>query len=317
MHRIDPFAGDGQWYKGNTHAHSTISDGRLPPEQVVGLYREMGYDFLALTDHRVYGVHGDLSDESLVVLPGVEVDCWNLGGDGMCHHVVGLGVPGRNRLAHGQVLDYADDIRVEALVRFLNGNGNVCLYAHPTWSLVRHEVLAGLEGLLGVEVYNHGCEVACADGQSEGHWNRMLWQGSRAFAIASDDTHQHQLDYGGGWICVKARERTAEALVDSILAGRFYASRGPRIDGFSVEDGVVCLGCSPCRSIGFQVDSQPGMALDMGDVRRPEGAGYDADGFLVSARIPLRGGETYVRGVCEDRWGRRAWTQPIRLGETA
>ncbi len=44
-----------KWYKGNLHTHSTNSDGRLSPEEVIRLYREEDYDFLALTDHWFMG----------------------------------------------------------------------------------------------------------------------------------------------------------------------------------------------------------------------------------------------------------------------
>lgn len=44
-----------KWYKGNLHTHTTNSDGRLAPEVVINLYKEAGYDFLALTDHWVFG----------------------------------------------------------------------------------------------------------------------------------------------------------------------------------------------------------------------------------------------------------------------
>ncbi len=37
--------------KGNLHAHTTFSDGRRPIREVIGRYRELGYDFLAITDH--------------------------------------------------------------------------------------------------------------------------------------------------------------------------------------------------------------------------------------------------------------------------
>ena len=37
--------------KGNLHAHSTCSDGRLTPREVVEAYAGLGYDFIALTDH--------------------------------------------------------------------------------------------------------------------------------------------------------------------------------------------------------------------------------------------------------------------------
>lgn len=49
-------AGPGRhWYRGNLHAHTLWSDGDAFPEQVVGRYRDAGYDFLALTDHNETG----------------------------------------------------------------------------------------------------------------------------------------------------------------------------------------------------------------------------------------------------------------------
>jgi hypothetical protein len=46
-----PFQRPGRFFKGNLHTHSTVSDGSLPPEDVISLYRQHGYDFLAITDH--------------------------------------------------------------------------------------------------------------------------------------------------------------------------------------------------------------------------------------------------------------------------
>ena len=38
-------------FKGNLHAHTTFSDGRRPIDEVIERYRELDYDFLAITDH--------------------------------------------------------------------------------------------------------------------------------------------------------------------------------------------------------------------------------------------------------------------------
>ena len=38
------------WYKGNLHLHTTISDGQRTPEESFELYRGNGYDFVARTD---------------------------------------------------------------------------------------------------------------------------------------------------------------------------------------------------------------------------------------------------------------------------
>src|SRR5262245_31457127 len=64
--------------RGNLHAHTTFSDGRRPVEEVVARYREMGYDFLAITDHDGW-VHDDYwfqippGDDRLLVLTGIEL----------------------------------------------------------------------------------------------------------------------------------------------------------------------------------------------------------------------------------------------------
>ena len=50
--RLDPvFAAPGRLLKGNIHTHSTLSDGKRAPEDVVETHRRGGYDFTALTDH--------------------------------------------------------------------------------------------------------------------------------------------------------------------------------------------------------------------------------------------------------------------------
>ena len=46
-----PFDKPGTFWKGNLHTHSTNSDGTRTPEEICAIYREAGYDFLALTDH--------------------------------------------------------------------------------------------------------------------------------------------------------------------------------------------------------------------------------------------------------------------------
>src|SRR5262245_10786137 len=65
--------------KGNLHAHTTFSDGRRPIGEVIARYRDLEYDFLAITDHddRIfddYWFNIPLGDDRLLILPGVEID---------------------------------------------------------------------------------------------------------------------------------------------------------------------------------------------------------------------------------------------------
>ena len=50
-------------YKGDTHIHSTASDGLFTPSEVAQLYYEAGFDYIALTDHHVYEQSAKLSQK--------------------------------------------------------------------------------------------------------------------------------------------------------------------------------------------------------------------------------------------------------------
>ena len=54
MIRQAAFIDDNKTLKGGLHCHTTRSDGSCTPEEVMRLHRENGYDFLALTDHKIY-----------------------------------------------------------------------------------------------------------------------------------------------------------------------------------------------------------------------------------------------------------------------
>ena len=56
-------------YKGDIHMHSCHSDGKESPAHIVALSRELGYDFMALTDHRKYAP----SLEAIEKYNGVEI----------------------------------------------------------------------------------------------------------------------------------------------------------------------------------------------------------------------------------------------------
>src|SRR5262249_46486539 len=65
--------------KGNLHAHTTFSAGRRSIYEGIARYRDLGYDFLAITHHadRIlddYWFSIPPGDDRLLVIPGVELD---------------------------------------------------------------------------------------------------------------------------------------------------------------------------------------------------------------------------------------------------
>ncbi len=54
LRAVGPSGALPQWYRGQMHMHSYWSDGNAFPEQAVDMYKQAGYNFLALTEHNVF-----------------------------------------------------------------------------------------------------------------------------------------------------------------------------------------------------------------------------------------------------------------------
>jgi len=70
--------------KGALHAHSTLSDGKMPPGEVADHYRDLGFDFLAITDHDylLRPNHREmipLDHEGILVFAGIELTVFERG----------------------------------------------------------------------------------------------------------------------------------------------------------------------------------------------------------------------------------------------
>ena len=66
------FPPKGKFYKANLHSHSTVSDGKHTPKEMMEYYKAHGYEILALTDHELLVDHSELNQEDFLLLPGYE-----------------------------------------------------------------------------------------------------------------------------------------------------------------------------------------------------------------------------------------------------
>lgn len=84
-------------FRGDTHLHTTFSDGKQTPEVVCSNYRAHGLDFLAITDHRCYYPSLKALEfvksipTELVVCPGEEVHLPNANGLHNDVHIINFG----------------------------------------------------------------------------------------------------------------------------------------------------------------------------------------------------------------------------------
>lgn len=291
------FAQKGIWLKGNLHSHTTVSDGVYTPEEMAIDYAKHGYDFISMTDHNVFVPHPDLEKDGLLHLTGVEMDLAY--SRTKCTHVVGTGMPDKaqpdyccRKYAPGELTD-------QQLIDLMVTDGQFVVLAHPIWSRMEPEEVAALKDFHAVEVFNNGCENICHAGHAEVYWDLLLRRGLKVYGTASDDTHK-KYDAFGGWIWVKAENRTQEAIVNALFEGQFYSSSGPEIYDFGVDGECVYVECSPCRELHF-VSWPP----------RGQSQFAEAGDFLNGGVYKLKGGEKYLRIECIDHSGRVAWTNPF------
>ena len=59
------------WIRCEFHCHTTNSDGKLSPREVLKLYKKNGYDVVAITDHDIF-TKPDYIPEDLLWIPGEE-----------------------------------------------------------------------------------------------------------------------------------------------------------------------------------------------------------------------------------------------------
>ncbi len=61
------------WLRGNLHAHTTMSDGDLTPQDLIDQYAARGYDFLAISDHDILTDASAYNALGMTLIPANEV----------------------------------------------------------------------------------------------------------------------------------------------------------------------------------------------------------------------------------------------------
>ncbi len=301
------FTAPGRFFKGNLHTHSDMSDGALAPGEVCRRYREAGYDFISITDHFL-GMYGyPITDtrafraDDFTTIPGAElhVDAMDNGG---LWHILAVGLPEDfappdvPHFMHTECSESAAELAARA-----REAGAFVAIAHPHWSGLTEADARRITAAHAVEIYNHGCAVECDRGDGLLSFEHMLNEGRRLTAIATDDAHFHNPDHFGGWVMVKARDNSPEALLSALKAGDFYASSGPEIHDIRLTERAIEVKCSPASTIAVQ-----------GNVTA---ASFECGEGLASATIALDrfAASPWVRVTVIDGTGKRAWSNPIWL----
>lgn len=303
---LSAFTRPGQFYRGNLHTHSNLSDGCLEPEEVCRRYKAEGYDFISLTDHFI-GRYGypitdtrPFRDNRFTTLLGAELHSGAMQ-NGELWHILAVGLPDDFEPTHapGFVPVDGQESGPEIAERARRCGAFVSI-AHPQWSGMTLDDARSIEAAHAVEIYNHGCAVGCdrADGAQTA--DLLLSEGRELTLIATDDAHFTEPDHFGGWVMVKAEANAPELLLDALKRGDFYSSQGPEIRNVELHGDEVVVRSSAAAAVIVQGHGSAAVARH--------------GNSMTETRVPLGrfADSPWIRVTVVDRAGKRAWSNPIR-----
>ncbi|SHI50100.1 hypothetical protein SAMN02745163_00404 [Clostridium cavendishii DSM 21758] len=320
MKNIYPINRNGNWFKGNLHCHSTMSDGKLNPDEVVNLYKEKGYSFLAFSEHGLFTNLSEFNSKDFLIMPAIEAGIYVKDSE-KCYHIHGIQgskemikSTGNTPLNHNDRMappDWKDVNTVQNVIDKLNNTGNLVMLNHPVWSLTELDDFIDLKDYFALEIFNNSCEMETKTGLSTVYWDSLLRRGRKIWGIATDDNHNKNKfgdasitwDSFGGWVNVQANELSQDAISEALLAGKFYSSTGPEIYNYGIENGEAFVECSPVEKVYFRSNTY--------GYSRCNKSGEP----VTKITYKLKGTEKYIRIECEDKFGKTAWTNPMFISE--
>ena len=316
----NPYDTPGEYRKAQLHCHTTESDGRFRPRELLEMYKKAGYSFVCITDHNRATRYDDLNDSEFLAVPGTE-DTVPRPFRPLGPHVVRLFAD--RSLPGGSAQDF--------IGRTVADHG-VASLAHPSWTGNlwtggwAGEEIQNLRGYQLIEIWNPHSNPA----EDRRRWTAVLRARGRespVWGVAVDDCH-HQGQFNRGWIMVKVPEVSAAALRQALLNGSFYASTGVLAEFGVRGEAIEAKLISPPHPTPLpevarvkSLPSPPGgegegegaygfrrpilRFIDIGGNVRQESSGSEA-------RYAPKGDEGFVRVECEGPEG-RAWSQPLRI----
>jgi hypothetical protein len=298
-----------RWFRGNTHTHTTNSDGDSAPADVVDWYKKNKYDFLFMTDHEHITAVEELNARfgdggKFLVIRGQEVTDRL---DKKPYHVNGLGLntvvrPQRGTTAVSNIQRNVDAVRAA---------GGIAQVNHPNfgWAITADDLFQ-VKGAALVEIYSGHPLVNMTGGGGvpgvEQIWDTVLTRGQVIYGVAVDDVHHLKrmgdraaATPGQGWVMVRAESLTPESIISALERGDFYASTGVELADYSVTP----------REIRVKVVERTN--------RKYTTFFIGANGRVLQTSITPEsvyrrsGREKYVRVKVVDSNGHIAWTQPV------
>jgi len=212
---------EAHWFRGDLHMHTIHSDGDWTIDELVTSARNLGLDFICITDHNTSSHHLEIDHLSKnfswpLLLRGEEITSY--GG-----HTNAWGLPS------GTWIDFRvlpkDSARMSKIVTAVHRAGALISINHPfapcggcSWTYD-----SAVRDFDAIEVWNGEWDVA--DNLALTMWDKILQSGRHLTAIGSSDSHRAANPIGQPTTHVAAKVASQAALLSAIRKGRAYLTR--------------------------------------------------------------------------------------------
>lgn len=223
-----------KWYKGDTHLHTVNSDGVLTKGQLVERCKELGLDFMIITDHNFNSVEKSYYDGNILVIQGQEIT-----GENGHVNIWGAKVPEEPPYK----LDTREDY--EKIIDECREAGATVSLNHPFCSKCGFRF--DIDGLYCdcVEVWNtvqHRDNMVNRD-----WWVKQLLEGKRLAAVGGSDFHKEEISpidilLASPTTIVLAEENTPEAILKAMREGRSVITNSPKSTMIELTCGDAVIG---------------------------------------------------------------------------
>ena len=305
-------------YSGMWHSH--IHRAFPGFEEAADICRHGGFSFLGVTEHDCRFPQVELGEkewykvgsEDFLVIRGFEAS-HPMG------HVTCLGfLPEQTGVdvlaAYRNRFEGADlDAGYEGFLENAAALGAFTALNHPaSWRDKVEELISwpGFEHIDAMEIYNGGrAGKSESKGCADDLYDACLSRGHRLWCGANPDCHSWDTELPdgpyNGYSVVFASSLSRSDILESLKAGRFYASTGLHLDELSLTGESLAVGAENCRRISFYGSGRKLLQEQQGG----------------RAEYRFKGDEGYVRAELEGppaslkpgEASARAWLQPVWL----
>ena len=297
------------FYKANLYSRSTLSDGKLSPEQLKEEYKSRGYSVLAITDNAPINEKA-LSDKDFLVLSGF---CFEAKSEDTVpkksafFSAISLSQEPEN------IPEFSGNFDTDDIKDYLSEckkHGYFTTYCHPVKSCLVMPEYLNFSDADAMELINYSSLMEGYDEYNGPCYDNFLRRNHRLFCSASDGNRNlypfesKKSDSFGAFTYINSDSTDYKSISNSLQNGHFYASEGPEIKALWIKGDTVNIRTSPADKIVCYCGRRGSRFL------------FANGGVpLTAATFKINEKDVYVRFIVFDEDGNRAYTRAYYIDE--